>query len=69
MENMVLNLGTPLFINHLMTTSMNIINQNISNGTFVGNGTFMQPNGRNVSTISSGFRYTNNLGGLQRVTG
>ena len=69
MENMVLNLGTPLYIEHGRTTSITNITQNVSNATFVSNGTFMLPNGRNVSVIGSGYRLVNTTGGLIRVTG
>ncbi len=69
MENMVLNLGTPLYIEHGRTTSITNITQNVSNATFVSNGTFMLPNGRNVSVIGLGYRLVNTTGGLIRVTG
>jgi hypothetical protein len=77
MENMVLNLGTPLFIDHTMITKFvpSIIpstnTSNVINATFVGNGTFMLPNGRNVSTVDLGtsYRVTNAMGGLERAGG
>ncbi len=77
MENMVLNLGTPIFIEHDRTTSMTNITQNISNSTFVGNGTFMLPpttglpptGGGNVSVTFSGYRVANTTGGLVRAEG
>jgi hypothetical protein len=68
MENMVLNLGTPLFIDHFRNTNIANITQNLSRVTFEGNGTFMLPTG-NVSTISSGYSLINSTGGLVRVSG
>ncbi len=68
MENMVLNLGTPLFIEHDKLINTNNITQNIINATFVSNGTFMLPNGRNVSITGLGYRLVNITGGLIRVT-
>ena len=54
-KNMVINLGTPLFIEHGRATSMTTVTQNISTSTFEGNGTFMLPTTRgNVSTTDSG---------------
>ena len=69
MENRVLNLGTPLHIERTKTINTTNITQNVSNATFVSNGTFMLPNGRNVSVIGSGYRLVNTTGGLIRVTG
>lgn len=69
---MVLNLGTPLFIEHIVTISTIHLAQNIVRTTFIGNGTFMlstPPSGRNVSTIDSGYRVTTCMRGLVRVTG
>lgn len=68
MENMVLNLGTPLFIDHFRNTNIANITQNLSRVTFEGSGTFMLPTG-NVSTISSGYSLINSTGGLIRVSG
>ncbi len=69
MENMVLNLGTPLHIERTKTINTTNITQNVSNATFVSNGTFMLPNGRNVSTIGLGYRLVNTTEGFVRVTG
>ncbi len=66
---MVLNLGTPLFIEHGKTTSMTNIDQYITRSTFEGNGSFMLPTGRNVSTIDSGYTLRNSTGGLGRSNG
>ena len=68
-EKMVLNLGTPLFIEHSRTTDITKIDQNISNSTFEGNGTFMLPTGTNVSTTDSGYNLLNISQGLVRVSG
>jgi hypothetical protein len=69
MANMVLNLGAPLFIENSKTTSMTNITQDITNGTFEGNGTFVLPNGRNVSTVDTGYRLINSEDGLIRAGG
>ena len=49
----MLNLGTPLFVEHNKPTNMTEVNQTTIKATFEGNGTFMLPTG-NVSTIDSG---------------
>lgn len=69
MEKMVLNLGTPLFIEHSRTTDITKIDQNISNATIEGNGTFMLPTGTNVSTTDSGYNLFNTTQGFVRVSG
>lgn len=69
MENMVLNLDTPLFIEHSRTTNITKIDQNISNATIEGNGTFMLPTGTNVSTTHSGYNLVNTTQGFIRVNG
>lgn len=69
MENMVLNLRTPLFIEHSRTTNITKIDQNISNATIEGNGTFMLPTGTNVSTTDSGYNLFNTTQGFVRVSG
>lgn len=69
MENMVLNLRTPLYIEHSRTTNITKIDQNISNATIEGNGTFMLPTGTNVSTTDSGYNLFNTTQGFVRVNG
>jgi hypothetical protein len=69
MDNMVLNLGAPLFIEHSRTTNITKIDQNISNATIEGNGTFMLPTGTNVSTTDSGYNLFNTTQGFVRVSG
>lgn len=69
MENMVLNLRTPLFIEHSRTTNITKIDQNISNATIEGNGTFILPTGENVSTTDSGYNLFNTTQGFVRVSG
>ncbi len=69
MQNMVLNLGTPLYITHDRITGTTNITQNIVRVTFENNGTLMLPNGRNVSTIESEYDLLNTTGGLVRITG
>lgn len=69
MQNMVLNLGTPLYITHDRITGTTNITQNVVRVTFENNGTLMLPNGRNVSTIESEYDLLNTTGGLVRITG
>ncbi len=72
MENMVLNLGTPLYIEHDITINTTNITQSITNTTFEGNGTFMLPTptgGGNVSTTDSGYSITTTIGGLMKSEG
>ncbi len=68
MENMVLNLGTPVFIDHFRDTNTANITQNLSRHTFEGNGTFMLSTG-NVSTTDLGYSVINSTGGLVKVSG
>jgi hypothetical protein len=68
MENMVLNLGTPLFIDHFRDTNTANITQNVSRHTFEGNGTFMLPTG-NMSTTDLGYSVINSTEGLVKVSG
>jgi hypothetical protein len=49
----MLNLGTPLFVEHNKPTNMTEVNQTTIKITLEGNGTFILPTG-NVSTIDSG---------------
>ena len=71
MENMVLNLGTPLFIEHGRNINITNITQNTTREIFEGNGTFMLPPpiGRNMSVIESGNDLMTTTGGVIRVAG
>ncbi len=71
MNNMVLNLGAPLYIAHTRIINTTNVTQNINNATFEGNTTFMlpPPAGRNVSAIGLGYSITNTTGGLLRRSG
>lgn len=67
----VLNLGTPLFIDRATATSITNLTWEIIRTTFKGNGTFMLPlpTGRNVSTVDLGHGLTNTTWGLARRSG
>lgn len=65
----VLNLGTPLLIDHARPTNIVNITENISRATFESNGTLMLPTGENVSTIGSGHSLKNTTGHQTMRTG
>jgi hypothetical protein len=65
---MILNLGTPLYVEHDRTTNVTSLSENLTRISFEGNGTFMLPDG-NVSTVDSGYAFVNTMGGLTRVGG
>ena len=65
---MMLNLGTPLFVEHNKPTNMTVVNQTTIKATFQGNGTFMLPTG-NVSTIDSGQATIYIMHGFARANG
>jgi hypothetical protein len=64
----MLNLGTPLFVEHNKPTNMTAVNQTTIKATFQGNGTFMLPTG-NVSTIDSGQATIYIMHGFARANG
>lgn len=62
MMTTVLNLGTPLLIDHARPTSITNITENTRRATLESNGTLMLPTGENVSTIGSGHSLVNTTG-------
>lgn len=68
-NNIVLNLGKPSFIEHNIGTNKTTVNENTTRVTFVGVGTIMLPDGKNVTTSDHGRATIYSTEGYSRAYG